>query len=118
MTDRELLEKVRAEIERLHELHRGGAGDCYYRLALRTVLHYIDSMPKGNVWRKNDEEPEDKSKAVVCQLRDKTQSVITMEYNKRDKNFHIKGPLGCEYLVGLDWPGIRWAYPEELLPTK
>ena len=41
MTDKE---KIRAEIERLHELHRGGAGDCYYRLALRTVLHYIDSL--------------------------------------------------------------------------
>ena len=46
MTDKE---KIRAEIERLHELHRGGAGDCYYRLALRTVLHYIDSLQEEPV---------------------------------------------------------------------
>jgi len=41
MTDKE---KIRAFIERLHKEHRGGAGDSIFRRALRTVLHYIDSI--------------------------------------------------------------------------
>ena len=125
------LAKVRAEIERLYnqsladenrQADRGlkGAASVSYgkSIVCKELLSFIDSMPKENVWRKNDEEPEDKSKAVVCQLGDKSQTVFTLEYNKSDKNFHLTGPLGCEYLVGLDWPGIRWAYPEDLLPTK
>lgn len=71
MTDKE---KIRAEIERLHELHRGGAGDCYYRLALRTVLHYIDSL---------QEEPisEDLEKELARLLKD---CEIDSEYIHQD----------------------------------
>ena len=44
MTDKEILEAVKAEIERLHEEHRGSKGDWYYRLALRSILHFIKTL--------------------------------------------------------------------------
>ena len=41
MTDKE---RIREEIERLHEEYRGKKGDADVRRALRTVLFFIDSM--------------------------------------------------------------------------
>lgn len=41
MTDKE---RIREEIERLHEEYRGKKGDADARRALRTVLFFIDSM--------------------------------------------------------------------------
>ena len=41
MTDKQ---KIRAEIERLHEEYRGKKGDADVRKALRTVLFFIDTM--------------------------------------------------------------------------
>lgn len=73
---------------------------------------------RNNVWHDSSEEPKDGAKCIVCQLGDETQTVYTLTYQCGDKNFHITGPLGCEYIVGMDWPGIRWAYPEDLLPIK
>ena len=37
-------ERIREEIERLHEEYRGKKGDADVRRALRTVLFFIDSM--------------------------------------------------------------------------
>ncbi len=41
MTDKE---RIREEIERLHEEYRGKKGDADVRRALRTVLFFIDCM--------------------------------------------------------------------------
>ena len=122
----DVLEKVKVEIERVlmyePKLIKETEESRKFRdiriQTCRNILFLIDNMPVNKVWHDEKEEPEDKSKAVVCQIGDKSQTVFTFEYNKSDRNFHYTGPLGCEYLVGLDWPGIRWAYPEDLLPTK
>ena len=121
MTDKEIF---KVELDRLKEettigLYEWENGVEHGRMEVINALYkFLDSISEQQVWHDGKEEPEDKSKAVVYQLGDKTHFVFTMEYNKSDKNFHITEPLGCEYLVGLDWPGIRWAYPEDLLPTK
>ena len=54
MTDKEILEAVKAEIERLHEEHRGSKGDWYYRKALRAVLYLIDSMQEEPKFKTGD----------------------------------------------------------------
>ena len=70
------------------------------------------------VWHDGKEEPKDKSKVILFQVGDKTKTVWTMEYHKEDKKFHVTSPLGNDYIVGLDWPNIRWAYPGDILPNK
>ena len=42
-------ERIRAEVERLHEEYRGEKGDADVRRALRTVLFFIDSMQEEPV---------------------------------------------------------------------
>lgn len=46
MTDKE---RIRAEVERLHEEYRGKKGDADIRRALRTVLFFIDSLQEESV---------------------------------------------------------------------
>lgn len=53
MTDKE---KIRAEIERLHEEYRGKKGDADVRRALRTVLFFIDCMQEEPVSEDLEEE--------------------------------------------------------------
>lgn len=112
------LTKVRAEVERLHNEYRNKKGALYFRKALRTVLFIIDSLPEKQIWHEGNEEPKDNSKAIVCQTSDNSKTVLTMEYHKSDKLFHIKSPLGNDYSIGLNYPHLRWAYPEDLLPNK
>lgn len=69
-------------------------------------------------WHRGSEEPKDNSKVIVCQVDDKTQTVLTMEYHSSDKYFHLLSPLGNDYTVSLNYPKVRWAYPENLLPIK
>lgn len=47
MTDKE---QIRNYIEELHDSHRGSSGSWYFRLALRNVLHFIDTMESGQVF--------------------------------------------------------------------
>lgn len=72
----------------------------------------------NNVWHTGDEEPKDNSKCIVCWFRDETKTIFTFEYHSCDRYFHVTGPLGVEHTIGLGCPGLRWAYPEDLLPNK
>ena len=69
-----------------------------------------------NAWHDSSEEPKDNSKVILCQVDDKTQSVLKMKYNSSDKNFHLTSPLGNDYSIPLNYPKLRWAYPEDILP--
>lgn len=111
MTDKEI---IRKEIERW-------MGLCpEHGSVLGKLCDFIDSMQKelgSKVWHDGNEEPKDMSKTIICQIGDKSKTVYTMEYHASDKNFHITSPLGNDYIIGIDYPGLRWAYPEDLLPN-
>ena len=117
MTDREI---IRKKIERRRDKNLETNNPLFAAMADEDIeiLSLIDSMPHKRVWHKGKEEPKDGSKVILCQIGDETFSVFTMEYHSNDRNFHVTSPLGNDYIVSLDYPKIRWAYPEDLLPSK
>lgn len=124
MTDKE---KIRTRIEELRKVtpfttalteSKAENWVAGREFALVSIEVFLDSLPEKQVWHKGDEEPRDNAKVILCQVCDKTRSVFTMEYHSNEKNFHVISPLGNDYVVGLDYPQIRWAYPEDLLPIK
>lgn len=125
MTDKEI---IRAEIERCENIcnefiitHTNTIELGIAKVKKRICQHlksFVDSLPEKQIWHEGNEEPKDNSKAIVCQTNDNSKTVLTMEYHKSDKLFHIKSPLGNDYPVGLNYPHLRWAYPEDLLPNK
>ena len=60
MTDKEILEAVKAEIERLHEEHRGSKGDWYYRCMqdeLVTIRNRLATNPEYQEYLKQHNKP-------------------------------------------------------------
>ena len=116
MTDK--VQKIREEIERLHEEHRGSKGDWYYRLALRSILHFIKTLQVEPAKPSVDEamaEIERKAKLFTEANKGKTSEEILAEMRGEEpvsedlENaalMHFKDVMEYEIKTGLKMANI------------
>ena len=104
MTDKEILEAVKAEIERLHEEHRGSKGNWYYRLALRSILHFIKTLQVEPAKASVDEANKGKtSEQILAEMRGEEPVSEDLEEAVNDYTRKVLERTNC--LIGNQFVG-------------